>query len=140
VSCRLDRAVRDAIVAAARSASPGECCGILIGTRQHISAVHLATNLETAPHRYLIDPRDHFAARRQARRAGLDVVGFFHSHPHAPAVPSSTDLQEATYPDHLYLIVGLPSGVQGEPDLRLYVFTGQTFQPEALGGQGDPAQ
>ena len=45
----------------------------------------------------------HIDARRQrAAGRGLEVVGFYHSHPHSTAQPSATDLAEATYPGHLY--------------------------------------
>jgi proteasome lid subunit RPN8/RPN11 len=76
-----------------------------------------ARNLATDRNRFLIDPKDHFDARREARARGLDVVGFYHSHPDSAPLPSPTDLAEATYPDHLYLIVGLAGD---EPDVRLY--------------------
>ena len=59
--------------------------------------------------RFVIDPKDHFDAIRESRRRGLDVVGFYHSHPRTPAVPSEADLLEATYEDYLYLIVSLAS-------------------------------
>jgi proteasome lid subunit RPN8/RPN11 len=54
-----------------------------------------------------MDPGDHIRARRQARNRGLDVLGFYHSHPRSPATPSATDRAEAWYPDYLYLIVSL---------------------------------
>ena len=68
---------------------------------------------------------DHIRARRDARDAGLDVVGFYHSHPHSAPAPSETDLALATYPNHLYVIVGL----KGEAaDVRVYRFTGTAFE------------
>ena len=55
--------------------------------------------------------------RRDARARNLDVMGFYHSHPHSGADPSPTDLAEATYPELLYVIVSLAS----EPaDVRMY--------------------
>jgi proteasome lid subunit RPN8/RPN11 len=62
-------------------------------------------NTSDDPNRFFIEPRAYIATRRQARERGLAVVGFYHSHPHSPPVPSVTDLAEASYPDHLYLIV-----------------------------------
>ena len=67
--------------------------------------------------RYLLDPRDHIAARREARRRGLTVVGFYHSHPASPAWPSPTDIAEAAYGDALQLIVSL---AQEEADVRVF--------------------
>ena len=124
---RLPGAVRDAVVAHAREAAPAECCGILVGSAGAITSAVRARNLSDDPSRFLIDPKDHIQARRDARAAGLDVVGFYHSHPRSEAVPSPRDLADATYPNHLYLIVGL----LGEAvDVRLYRFTGDAFELE----------
>jgi len=125
----LPSAVRDAVVAHAREEAPRECCGILIGANDAIVAAVRAANLTANPEtRFLIDPRDHIRARREARAAGLEVVGFYHSHPHSDAVPSATDVAEALYADHLYLIVGLAAGAA---DVRLYKFNDARF--EAIG-------
>ena len=79
---------------------------MLVGRGDEILQAIAARNLADDPNRYLLDPADHIAIRRNARAAGLAVVGFYHSHPHSAARPSPTDEAEATYPDHLYLIVG----------------------------------
>jgi len=79
-----------------------------------------ARNIADEPTRFLIDPQDHIDAIRRARTSGLAVVGFYHSHPHSAAIPSETDRAEATYPDHLYLIVGLAAAT---PEIRLFRFT-----------------
>jgi proteasome lid subunit RPN8/RPN11 len=121
----LPRAVRDAIVAHAREEAPAECCGMLVGSAGTITSAVRARNVAGEPSRFLIDPVDHIRARRDARDAGLDVVGFYHSHPHSAPAPSETDLAEATYPNHLYVIVGL----KGEAaDVRVYRFTGTAFE------------
>jgi proteasome lid subunit RPN8/RPN11 len=122
----LPPAVREAVIAHARDAAPLECCGILIGTGGAIVAAVRAANLSESPSRFLIDPQDHIRARRDARASGLDVVGFYHSHPHSEALPSAADVAEATYSDHLYLIVGL---AKDEADVRLYRFGGNAFEP-----------
>jgi proteasome lid subunit RPN8/RPN11 len=124
---RLPGAVRDAVVAHARDAAPAECCGMLVGSAHVIMSAVRARNLSEDPSRFLIDPKDHIQARRAARAAGLDVVGFYHSHPHSAAEPSPRDLAEASYPNHLYLIVGL-AGEAAE--VRLYRFTGEAFELE----------
>jgi len=123
----LPRAVRDALVAHARDAAPGECCGVLVGSAGAIVSAVPARNLSGQPSRFLIDPEDHIQARRAARAAGQDVVGFYHSHPHSAAVPSPTDLAEASYPGHVYVIVGLADEAA---DVRVYRFTGETFESE----------
>jgi proteasome lid subunit RPN8/RPN11 len=91
----------------ARDERPRECCGLLVGVRGRVLAARRAANLAADPNRFLIDPQAHIDARREGRVDGTAVVGFYHSHPHSPPVPSPTDLAEAWYPDHLYAIVGL---------------------------------
>ena len=41
------------------------------------------------------------------RENGEELFAIYHSHPHAPATPSATDLQQAAYPTALYLIISL---------------------------------
>ena len=121
------RAALDAVIAHARETAPAECCGMLLGARDVVTGTRRAGNLASDPNRFLIDPKDHIDARREARARGLDVVGFYHSHPHSAPVPSPTDLAEASYPDHLYLIVGLAGEA---PDARLYKFEASGFREE----------
>lgn len=108
---RVTRAVLDGVIAHARVAAPAECCGVLLGHGDLIVEATRARNAADDPtRRYLLDPQDHIESRRQARGRGLAVVGFYHSHPASSAEPSASDLAEATYPDHLYLIVSLSGG------------------------------
>jgi len=101
-------AVRDSIVAHAREAAPAECCGLLLGRGEEIVEARRARNVaDDRTIRFLIDPADHFAARRAARAGGLEVTGFYHSHPTTPAEPSERDLAEFSYAGHLYAIVSL---------------------------------
>ena len=110
--------VAAAVVRHARESAPDECCGLLLGpmvaasrfgrTVADIVDAAPARNIaDDAASRFLIDPADHFSAIRAARGRGLEVVGFYHSHPHAPVEPSAQDLAEFSYPRHLYLIVSL---------------------------------
>jgi proteasome lid subunit RPN8/RPN11 len=123
-------AVREAIVAHAREAAPDECCGVLFGREGVVVEAVRTRNVARSPRtRYEIDPGDHIDARRDARRRGLAIVGFYHSHPGGGAAPSPTDLADATYPGHLYVIVGL--GI-GEPDVRVFEFDHGNFREQGL--------
>ena len=124
---RLTGLVVDRVVAHARQLAPDECCGLLIGDGDGVVDCAPARNIADRPAvRFLIDPKDHLHALRDARRRGLDIVGFYHSHPRSAAIPSDTDRAEANYPDHLFLIVGLADTT---PDLRLYCFRDGNFLP-----------
>jgi proteasome lid subunit RPN8/RPN11 len=94
---------------------------MLIGVAGHVYESRRAANLSDHPDRYLLDPRAHVAALRETRRRELQVVGFYHSHPHSVPVPSPTDLAESTYPDALQIIVGLSGEARGdEMEARAY--------------------
>ena len=106
------------IVRHAREAAPAECCGLLLGHAVEITeAVRTRNVADQAQSRFVIDPKDHIDGRRDARRRGLEVIGFYHSHPCSPASPSETDRAEAAYPDHLYLIVSLAGAA---PDIAMF--------------------
>ena len=99
--------VLDDVWAHARAEAPRECCGMLVGTGDHILESVRATNLESGTTRFQIDPGDHMRALREARAKRLDVVGFYHSHPRSRAYPSETDIAESGYADAFHLIAGV---------------------------------
>lgn len=113
-------------VAHAREAAPNECCGLLLGRGDVIAEAVRARNVADDPAtRFLIDPADHFAAIRRGRDRGLDVIGFYHSHPASAAEPSPRDIAEFSYPGYLYAVVGL----QAEPaEIRVFRFEQGNFQ------------
>ena len=112
------------IVAHAREARPAECCGLLLGGGTAVAESVRTPNVSDDPNRFLIDPQAHIAARRAARDRGLHVLGFYHSHPHSPPVPSVTDLAEASYPESLSLIV---NPATNPPTIRLFRFVTGSF-------------
>ena len=90
---------------------------MLLGRDASIEEAARTKNIAESPARFLIDPKDHIDVRRAARSRGLDVLGFYHSHPHSPAWPSATDIAEAAYPDAVHLIVSLEGSAA---DARLF--------------------
>jgi proteasome lid subunit RPN8/RPN11 len=110
------------IGAHALAEAPREVCGLIGGSggqaRHIIAAPNVATEPET---RYEIAPAVLVAGVMQFQAAGLDLIGLYHSHPHGPPAPSRTDLALATYPDAVYLIVGLRTG---EPELAAWRLAG----------------
>ena len=96
---------------------PLEGCGILLGRfaadGAEVVEVRKGTNLraDRARDRYVLDPRDILAAERDARAGGLEVVGFWHTHPDHPARPSQYDADHA-WPDYVYVIMAIHSGRQ----------------------------
>ena len=114
---RLRSSAAAAIVEHAREAQPRECCGILLGTGSRILESVRVQNLATDPDRFLLDPKQHIDIRRDARRRGLEVIGFYHSHPHSAAQPSATDVAAADT-EALHVIVGL---LRNPPSIRAFL-------------------
>jgi proteasome lid subunit RPN8/RPN11 len=90
---------------------PYECCGLLLGRftaeGKVVTETYPISNAreESAKrNRFLIAPEELMRGERYARGRDLEVVGFYHSHPDCPAVPSQYDLEHA-WPTYSYIIV-----------------------------------
>lgn len=118
------------------AAYPAECCGALIGrvdgTDKEVVRLAPAVNRRTDdPHRYLIAPDDLRRLERDVRAEKLEIVGYYHSHPDHPAVPSRFDADHA-WPWYSYVIVRVDHGRGAE--LASWTLDDQTpvMQPESL--------
>ena len=99
---------------------PYECCGLLLG---HYSAegkivrqpypISNAREESAKRNRFLIEPEELMRGERFAREHKLEVVGFYHSHPDSPAVPSQYDLEHA-WPTYSYIIVSTSAERAGD--------------------------
>jgi proteasome lid subunit RPN8/RPN11 len=90
---------------------PYECCGLLLGrfdergkTVRETYPISNAREESAKRNRFLIEPEELMRGERYARAHDLEVVGFYHSHPDSPAVPSQYDLEHA-WPTYSYIIV-----------------------------------
>jgi proteasome lid subunit RPN8/RPN11 len=95
---------------------PNEICGVLLGreagghkTVADLLPIENQFESEEQYHRFLITPGDMLRAEKTARARGLSVVGFYHSHPNAPAVASAYDRDHA-WPWYSYIIVSVRDG------------------------------
>src|ERR1700709_52885 len=120
---------------------PNECCGVLLGKSvegcNEVRALVQAGNTRTdsAHNRYNIAPVELIRIQRQARNAGLDIVGFYHSHPDHPAMGSSTDFAEAHCIGCSYVITRVAGGVAEVTNSFLLQGTGEedkSFADEAI--------
>jgi proteasome lid subunit RPN8/RPN11 len=111
---------RKQIGAEGERAYPNECCGALIGEVDE-SGHRVALEILPVPnrreseeqyHRFVIDPEDYLDAERVALKKGLGVLGFYHSHPDHPPVPSDYDREHAL-PWYSYVILAVDKGKAG---------------------------
>jgi len=103
----LPHALVERILSHGRSAYPDEACGILAGEGNEVSAIYEATNVESSPVSYLMDPQEQFRIMKEIRNNGMRMVAIYHSHPVSPPYPSPTDVKLAFYSDAAYIIVSL---------------------------------
>jgi proteasome lid subunit RPN8/RPN11 len=104
----------------AQKTYPDECCGILYGrdirsdagVRRVVGRIERVGNEFEASERrrrFLITPDVMLRAQQEADRRGEEILGFYHSHPDAPARPSEFDREHA-WGFYSYVIVSIAKG------------------------------
>jgi len=112
----IPRLIYNALRAHGEEAYPRECCGALLGRAMpdgwEVVAAIRAENASAASTRthYEITPAELVRIARGARQHGLEIAGFYHSHPDHPAQWSPTDLNEAHWFGSSYVITGVAHG------------------------------
>jgi proteasome lid subunit RPN8/RPN11 len=108
---------------------PYECCGALLGrdqgspsvndsdgngqsaSREVLALFPLVNRRDDSPrNRFSVTAEDVLAAEKSAKTQGLEVIGWYHSHPDHPARPSDYDRDHA-WPWYSYIIVSVQTGV-----------------------------
>ncbi len=150
---RLSLQLYDAIREHGEQTYPHECCGVLLGrftseSGHSVNEVEDAvragnTRTDSAHNRYHIAPHELVKIQRTGRERGIDIVGFYHSHPDHPAQWSPTDFAEAHWIGCSYVITALEKGAARQTNS--FLLTGTTdddkaFQNEPIDvtGQLDP--
>ncbi len=116
---------------------PHECCGALLGRdaaggREVIDTFPLVNRREDSPrNRFSITAEDFRAAERAANERGLEVVGWYHSHPDHPARPSEYDREHA-WPWYSYVIVSVAPRESGEMTSWRLTDDRSRFEPEEI--------
>jgi proteasome lid subunit RPN8/RPN11 len=113
----ITQAALQAIHAHGEACYPNEGVGLLLGTVAEGNNTATATlglantwAAEEQFHRYQVTGEDMLKAEKEAARLGLDILGFFHSHPDHPAEPSRWDHEWATWPGYSYVITTVAQG------------------------------
>lgn len=131
---RLTVAQLDDIRAHARRGAPDEVCGVLVGRRAGddvaVERVVPTRNAHPTPRAaYLVDPQELLSTVLRAEDEwGLEVIGFYHSHPAGPPGMSEVDRSRASWPGAAYLLVWLSP----EEGVACWTWDGAAFVPRAL--------
>jgi proteasome lid subunit RPN8/RPN11 len=94
---------------------PHEACGAILGLdngsgRQARALFPLVNRRDDSPrNRFSVNADDVRSAERAAARQGLELIGWYHSHPDHPARPSEYDREHA-WPWYSYVIVSVHAG------------------------------
>lgn len=104
------------IAAHGEESYPEEGAGLMLGTEENgqrkVKKILLMENAreESARHkRYLLSAEDILHGENEAARAGMDILGIFHSHPDHPNQPSEYD-REWAVPWYSYIITSVKRG------------------------------
>ncbi|HLH34722.1 MAG TPA: M67 family metallopeptidase [Alloacidobacterium sp.] len=138
---KLSESIYNALRTHGEETYPHECCGVLLG-RSHegvneVEEAVRAGNMRTdsAHNRYSIAPQELVRIQRQGRERGLDIVGFYHSHPDHPAQWSKTDFAEAHWIGCSYVITAVEKGVARQTNSFLLTGTSEddkSFEDETI--------
>ncbi len=134
---RLPRAVFQDLRAHGEETWPRECCGALLGKPGpegwRIEALVRATNARIDFARYEIAPAELVGIAQEARSRGLEIAGFYHSHPDHPAQWSATDLAEAHWLGASYVITEVAKGKAAAT--RAWLLTGTSEEDKRFEAQ-----
>ena len=123
----------EAIQAHGSEGYPDEICGLMLGNDHVVTDVRRARNIivERSRDRYEIDPLDQIRIQREADAAGLDVIGYYHSHPDHPAQASRFDTERA-WAGYVYVIVSIEKGKPVDANAFVADADGGPFHSEPL--------
>ncbi len=140
---KLSKPLYDQLRAHGEETYPYECCGIMLGKstdgNNEVHELFRAGNTRTdsAHNRYHIAPIELIKAQREGRARGLDIVGFYHSHPDHPAQWSQTDFAEAHWFGCSYVITAVAGDktIGAAQQTNSFLLTGTGEEDKAFANQ-----
>lgn len=128
---QLSRKLTTQLLHLAQSSPDTEVCGLIGAKDDEPSSCYPIENTASNPStRFQLDAQQHIAAFKQMRDNGEELFAIYHSHPNAPAEPSATDIDMASYPEALYLIISL--NTKGVLEIRGFYIIDKQAQEVAL--------
>ena len=114
---RLPQEFAQEMIAQAKEEAPYEACGVIAGKGGRAVKLYRTANAEHSTTTYRLVPEEQYKIFVEMEEKGWELWGIYHSHPAIPAYPSARDIEQAYYPEALYIIVSL---AQGEPEIRAF--------------------
>lgn len=126
---RIRKRIVEQLTNHAKKEAPLEACGYLAVKDGTVTALYALENIDKSGEHFSFDPREQFAAVRDARAKGLEICAVYHSHPASPARPSEEDIRLAHDPQMLYVIVSL---AQVKEEIKAFRIKDNSVEPVAL--------
>lgn len=116
---------------------PNEACGALVG--KEVDGEHRALEFhgmrnmvaDRPRDRYALDPLEQLRVQKDAEARGFEIIGFAHSHPDHPPIPSRFDAEHG-WPFYSYVVVSVRKGSMQEARAWRLSEADQQFDEEAL--------
>jgi proteasome lid subunit RPN8/RPN11 len=86
---------------------PNEACGYLAGLENKILKMIKMTNIDKSPEHFSFDVKEQFAAIKNLRKEGMEIIGIYHTHPETAARMSEEDIRLANDINIIYLIYSI---------------------------------
>lgn len=119
------------IVSHAMREFPNEACGIIagkkIGKKKIVEKIYEVKNRLKSPFRYEMDPEEQLKVFQEVEKSFLEILGFYHSHPHSNATPSEIDKSLAFYEGFSYVIYSIPLKT-----IASFIWDGKNFNLEKI--------
>ena len=132
----LNQALQQTIFTQMEGTFPNEGGGFLLGSHDadtviiaDVIAVENVFETEEQYHRYAMTPQNWAQMEDEADARGLSLVGYYHSHPDSPAIPSEYDREHAL-PNFVYIITSVMAGKAA--DMRVWLLKPDRSAFEAL--------
>ena len=130
-SITLPRPIVNQLLTQAQKHGENEACGLVSMKGDEIARVYPVSNVASDKHTlFEMEPAGQIQALKTMRENGENLFAIYHSHPHTPAEPSPRDIQQAEYPDALYLIISLDT--KGVLEMRGFYLKEHKVEPVEL--------
>ena len=110
----INRSHWETMLAHLKAVYPLEACGLMAGKNGRVHQIYPVDNYLASPFAFEMVPQQLVAAMIDIEEQGLTLLAIYHSHPHGPPSPSSTDIAQANYPEAVQVIISLQNQTQPE--------------------------
>lgn len=128
----LPRKLTHQLLHLAQTSPDAEVCG-LIGANAEghpVSCYPVSNDAENPKIRFSLEPSEQIAAVKAMREKNQSLFAIYHSHPNAPALPSATDIEQASHPEAVHLIISL--NTKGVLEMRAFKIIERSVEEFAL--------